>query len=124
MEKKQIERVVLSNEVAVKLDRWIATITSSRQGVDLSRRDLIQWLVMSKSDNLSPHEIKELADAHYDDVKFLHFAMRELKQARANGKQVDLQEFLVNFKMTKSTVKNKNQSNKLDPQKVEEESHE
>lgn len=124
MEKKQIERVVLSPEVAARLDQWIMSITSSRQGVDLSRKDVIQWLVTSKGENLSPHETKELADAHYDDVKFLHFAMRELKAARANGENVDLQNFLVNFKMSKSKANNMSQSKKLDPQKSVVVSHE
>ena len=124
MEKKQIERVVLNADVATKLDTWITRITESRQGVSLSRKDVINWLVMSKGENLSPLEMKELADAHYDDVKFLQFAMRELKSARANGESVDLQDFLMNFKMSKSTAKNKNHIEKIDPQKQRVVSHE
>ncbi len=123
MEKKT-ERVVLNTEVAAKLDRWIESITSSRQGVDLSRRDIVDWLVMSKGDNLSPHELKELADAHYDDVKFLQFAMRELKQAHAKGERVDLQDFLVNFKMAKSKTNTTSQNIKIEPQKSTVVSHE
>ncbi len=99
--KTSVDRVVLSVEAAAKIDSWIARITATRHGVELSRRDVVDWLISSHmAEKLSPAEEKELADLHYDEVKFLHYAIRELKDAQGRGENVSLQDLIMRVQTT------------------------
>ena len=121
MENKKIEtveRVVLSLEATQKLDKWIEKITSTRQGVDLSRRKLVDWLIMSKPENLNSSEEKEIADLHYNEVRFLKYAIKEIEQAQERGEKVDLAEFLQHVRL-KPKAMNKGQSARLKADSVE-----
>ncbi|MEZ4814402.1 MAG: hypothetical protein R3A80_04245 [Bdellovibrionota bacterium] len=113
-----IERVVLSLEATQKLDKWIEKVTSSRQGVDLSRRKLVDWLIMNKPENLSSVEEKEIADLNYNEVRFLKYAIKEIEQAQERGEKVDLAEFLQRVRLKPRTV-NKSQSARLKADSVE-----
>ncbi len=113
-----IERVVLSAEATLKLDRWIEKITSTRQGVDLSRRKLVNWLVMSKAENLSPTEEKEVADLYYNEVRFLKYAIKEIEEAQDRGEKVNLAELLQNVRI-KPRVNSKSHAAKSNPEEVE-----
>lgn len=115
MENKKIEtveRVVLSLEATQKLDKWIEKITSTRQGVDLSRRKLVDWIIMSKPENLSSAEEKEIAELHYNEVRFLKYAIKEIEQAQERGEKIDLAEFLQRVRLKPRAV-NKGQYSKF-----------
>ena len=113
-----IERVVLSSEAIAKLDRWIEKITSTRQGVDLSKRKLVDWLIMSKAENLSPAEEKEVADLYYNDVRFLKYAIKEIREAQDRGESVNLAEVLQKIRIKPRSI-NKNHQAKSKPENVE-----
>ncbi len=113
-----VERVVLSAEATLKLDRWIEKITSSRQGVDLSRRKLVDWLILSKTENLSPAEDKEVADLYYNDVRFLKYAIKEIEEAQGRGETINLAEVLQKIRMKPRTL-SKSHSAKSKPENVE-----
>jgi hypothetical protein len=113
-----IERVVLSPEAIAKLDRWIEKITSARQGVDLSKRKLVDWLILSKAENLSPAEEKEVADLYYNDVRFLKYALKEIREAQDRGESVNLAEVLQKIRI-KPRSSNKNPVAKSKPENVE-----
>lgn len=113
-----IERVVLSAEATLKLDRWIEKITSTRQGVDLSRRKLVNWLIMSKAENLSPTEEKEVADLYYNEVRFLKYAIKEIEEAQSRGETINLAEVLQKIRI-KPRSNSKNLLAKSKPENVE-----
>ncbi len=113
-----VERVVLSTEATLKLDRWIEKITSTRQGVDLSRRKLVDWLIMSKAENLSPAEEKDVADLYYNEVRFLKYAIKEIEEAQDRGETVNLAELLQNVRI-KPRVNSKSHAAKSKPEEVE-----
>jgi hypothetical protein len=113
-----VERVVLSAEATLKLDRWIEKITSTRQGVDLSRRKLVNWLIMSKAENLSPAEEKDVADLYYNEVRFLKYAIKEIEEAQDRGETVNLAELLQNVRI-KPRVNSKSHAAKSKPEEVE-----
>jgi len=89
-----IERVTLSEEVVKRLDQWSAQARGARPGVDISRRDLVNWLILSHSEVLSSSEEKALSDEYYDELRFIQFAVKELKAAKLRGENVTLQELM------------------------------
>ena len=113
-----VERVVLSTEATLKLDRWIEKITSTRQGVDLSRRKLVDWLIMSKAENLSPAEEKDVADLYYNEVRFLKYAIKEIEEAQGRGETINLAEVLQKIRIKPRSI-NKNHQAKSKPENVE-----
>jgi hypothetical protein len=112
------ERVVLSAEATEKLDLWIEKITSTRQGVDLSRRKLVDWLIMSKAENLSPAEEKDVADLYYNEVRFLKYAIKEIEEAQGRGETINLAEVLQKIRIKPRSI-NKNHQAKSKPENVE-----
>lgn len=92
--KAQIDRVILGEESVKRVDDWIDQIKQARPGVVLSRKDVVNWLILRHVVALSSDEVKELGDAHYDELRFLQFAMRELKKAKERGETVTLQDFI------------------------------
>jgi hypothetical protein len=109
--KPSVDRVVLSTEAAAKLDSWITRITGTRHGVELSRRDVVDWLITTHmAANLSPSEEKELADLHYDEVKFLHYAIQELKSAQGRGESISLQDLIVRVQTAPKIQRTKKKS--------------
>ena len=118
LKKPSPERVTLSEATATKLDQWIEKVTLTRQGVELSRRDVVEWLISNHSENLSPSEEKELADTHYNEVKFLQYAIREIKEAKGRGEETNLAELLQKIKITPRS-NSKNQKAKTKPEDVE-----
>lgn len=89
-----VDRVPISVAARERLDAWCTQVTKARPGVRLARKDLIEWLILERSEVLSSTEEKSLGDAHYDDLKFLQFASQELRAAKARGEQISLQEFI------------------------------
>jgi hypothetical protein len=62
--------------------------------VELHRKDVVNWLVQRKDDELSAAEEADLAEAHYNEVRFLHAALREMKAAQSRGENISLEDFL------------------------------
>ncbi len=88
------ERVTLNEDALARLDQWSAQVQASRPGVTISRRDLLNWLVLSHSEALSAAETKALSEKHYDELRFLQYALKELKRAKLRGENVTLQELM------------------------------
>lgn len=91
---QKVDRVVIGGEALARLDAWVRQVEASRPGVELSRRDVTQWLILKHGEVLTPSELKELSEAHYNELRFLHYAIRELKAAKLRGEAVSLQDMM------------------------------
>ena len=114
------ERPLLGPESAQRIDRWIETLAPRLSGRRLARADIINWLIMTRSEDLSDGELAALHDLHYDPVRALEWAVRAAKEAQARGEQVDVQEIVTkpNFRPATPSTSSRRKRNQAKP-KVE-----
>lgn len=82
----KVEHVALSTESVQKINTWLEQASAKKKGVKISRKDFINWLIEKSPDNLSGGDLSVLIDRFYDEAKFLRQRLREVNQARAEGK--------------------------------------
>ena len=84
------ERVTLTVESLKKIETWIDQLTSKNKGIYLKKADLVNWLIESRPQELTPFEMKTLHDQFFNEMKFLESAMVDLKKAKMSGEKFDL----------------------------------
>lgn len=89
---KHFDRITLDAETLQIIDGWIAQVRAYKSGVDLSRKDLLNWLVQNLPERLSGSQEKQLAEAHYSELRFLQYAARRIKEAKARGEALTLKD--------------------------------
>ncbi len=82
----KLEHVALSVESVQKINAWLEQASTKKKGVKISRKDFINWLIEKSPDNLSGGDLSALIDRFYDEAKFLRHLLREVNQAKADGK--------------------------------------
>jgi len=92
--KQKQERVSLRPEVAERLDRWVAHLKESAKGIKIGRGELVEWLVLSRAEQLSNQEQKELRDRYFSDLDVAAWALDQLRKAKAAGTMLNLKELL------------------------------
>ncbi len=80
--KTQIDRVTLNKDESDKVNKWLRQIKESSKGfLDLTRSDLVNFLIRSHCDELPLKEIKKIRLAHYSLIKHLNWITPQLKKA-------------------------------------------
>ena len=80
--KTQIDRVTLNKDESDKVNNWLKQIKESSKGfLDLTRSDLVNFLIKSHCDELPLKEIKKVRLAHYSLIKHLNWITPQLKKA-------------------------------------------
>ena len=80
--KTQIDRVTLNKYESDKVNNWLRQIKESSKGfLDLTRSDLVNFLIKSHCEELPPKEIKKIRLAHYSLIKHLNWITPQLKKA-------------------------------------------
>lgn len=82
----KLEHVALSVASTEKINAWLEQVSFKKKGVKISRKDFINWLIEKSSENLSGGDLSVLIDRFYDEAKFLRQRLREVRQAKAEGK--------------------------------------
>lgn len=82
----KLEHVALSEASTQKINAWLEQVNLKKKGVKISRKDFINWLIEKSPDNLSGGDLSVLIDRFYDEAKFLRQRLREVNQAKAEGK--------------------------------------
>lgn len=82
----KLEHVALSAASIRKINAWLEQASLKKKGVKISRKDFINWLIEKSPDNLSGGDLSALIDRFYDEAKFLRHLLREVNQAKADGK--------------------------------------
>lgn len=90
--KKHFDRITLDAKTLELVDAWISQVKAFKSGVDLSRKDLLNWLVQSLPERLSGSQEKEIAMKHYNELRFLQYASRRIREAQARGEQLTLKD--------------------------------
>ena len=58
---KHFDRITLDAKTLQIVDAWISQVKTYKTGVDLSRKDLLNWLVQNLPERLSNSQEKQLA---------------------------------------------------------------
>lgn len=88
------DRVTLDQDSLQRVDAWIVQVTSTAKGVNVARKEVVNWLVKQHDEQLSTNELNELKSMYFSEVRFLQQAIRELKAAKHRGEPVTLEEIL------------------------------
>lgn len=80
--KTQVDRVTLNKDESAKVNYWIRQVKDSSKGfLDLTKSDLVNFLIKSHRDELPIKEIKKIRLAHYSLIKHLNWITPQLKKA-------------------------------------------
>lgn len=80
--KSQVDRVTLNKDESEKINTWLQQIKESSKGfLDLTRSDLVNYLIKAHLDVLTSKEIKKIRLAHYSLIKHLNWITPQLKKA-------------------------------------------
>lgn len=86
-EKKAVkapDRIALSPEDTKKLDQWLYQITLMSKGfLQISRGDLVSFLIRSHKEELGTAEMKKLRRDHYDPIRHIQWITPQIKAALA-----------------------------------------
>lgn len=91
---KHQDRVTLSQSSLERVDTWMSQIMSQSHGVSATRKDLVNWLILSRPVELTESEQSELRSQFFSEVRFLQQAIKDLKAARARGDGLTLQQII------------------------------
>lgn len=90
--KRHFDRVTLEGPSLERLDSWIKQVEAVKPGVVLSRKEILKWLLDNMPERLTGAQEKGLADEHYSELRYIHFAAREIKAAALRGERLTLKE--------------------------------
>ena len=91
---EKFEKVTLSAMAQKKLTLWMEQISSSRKGLSFNKRRLLNFLIERLPDELQPTVVREASDAFYDSVKFLEETLLIVKDAKARGEDVRVEDLI------------------------------
>lgn len=111
--RKPTDRVRLKPNAVEKLDQWMTQIQENVKGVWLTRADLVNWLVQDRAESLSSSDLKAIGERHFDELKFAHWAIAELKKARERGEERSLADILQGSRSVKSEPSSRNKKRPL-----------
>jgi hypothetical protein len=100
------DRLTLSPEALERLNAWSAELEGRLRGVTLTRGQLVHWLICSHEAMLTTQEVRQLEEAHFDEVKFAEWALRELKAAQARGETISIAEIIGQNRVTRTDRNN------------------
>lgn len=77
-----------------KIGSLLEQLRASVPACDISRKDLVNWILEKFPNNLGTDELNELKDRFYDEERFLRLALEEVRNAKARGEKLSLQDIL------------------------------
>ena len=81
-----IDRAVIGKAEATKSQAWIEQIKEATRGfLNLSKSDLINFLIREHKDELSAKEIVQIRLLNYDPLKHINWISHELRKALAKS---------------------------------------
>lgn len=105
---KNPDRTTLGANESKVVDEWLSQVHKFTKGyLDLTKSDIVNFLVRQHPTELSVKELQSIRIAHYDPIKHITWITPQIKQALSDGnieRVLELQEEL--RKVELSVVKN------------------
>lgn len=79
--KPKMEQVALTEKATRKIDFWFAQMP----GLDLSKKEFVNWLIERQPDEISTADISDLVNVFYSKEKFFQQLVRKAKQVKIEG---------------------------------------
>lgn len=77
-----IDRATLGKPEAEKVNAWIKQVRESSKGfLDLTRSDLVNFLIREHKNELTPKEIAQIRADNYNPIRHINWITQELKIA-------------------------------------------
>lgn len=107
------DRVTLYDEALNRLDSWIKQVESSRSGVSLFRKDVLNWFVLNSPEALPVASVDAMATQFFDQERFLKQALSRIREAKERGEKVSLNEIMTEERSVKTKKERKRREPKL-----------
>ena len=88
------DRLTVAPENLVKIGRLIEQFKTSCRGVDLNRKEMLNYVIASFPGELAASDLKALSVRYYDEERFLRAAIEEVRSAKSRGEVVSLETIL------------------------------
>lgn len=103
--KKHPDRVSLSVESLLIIDNFISELSRNNKGVKVCRKSIVEWLVEKKLTALCELDIQGIAEAFYDEERFLKDVITSYKRLKANDEELSLEELIKKYRPRTSSKK-------------------
>lgn len=103
--KRHFDRLTLDGAALTRIDSWIAQVEAVKAGVTLSRKDILNWLVVNLPERLSASHEKGLSEKFYSELRYLQFAARQIKAAEVRGERLTLKDIETRGALPKEPTK-------------------
>ncbi len=77
-----------------KVGRILEQLRSEVQGCDVSRKDILNWIIEKCPDHLNAADLKDLSERFYDEERFLRFALEQVRAAKLRGEHLTIGDIL------------------------------
>lgn len=88
------ERVTLSKEALIRVEGWQEQVAPLLKGSKISRSELVNWILLERSEELATPEMKILAARFFDPIKALEWASIQVRDALKRGAALDVNEVI------------------------------
>lgn len=92
MRVKHPDTVTIDQKNLTKVARWMDQIESQTNGVKVTRKDIVNWLICAHAESLSTKELSAISRLFYDEERMLLQILKNVRRAKANGEQVSLED--------------------------------
>ncbi len=89
------DRVTLSPAISQKLNAWIDQLNDKFKGlIEINKSDLANYFLEKQPDVLNRDQIEKIKIAHYDEVRFMSWALQKMKESKKNGETLSLKDLM------------------------------
>lgn len=97
------DRVTLTPATSQKVNDWLDQLNDKFKGlIEINKSDLVNYFLDKQSDVLNRDQIEKIKTAHYDEVRFMQWALQKIKESKKNGETLSLKD-LMQLSQTKSS---------------------
>ena len=97
------DRVTLTPMISQKVNGWLDQLNDKFKGlIEINRSDLANYFLDRQPDVLNKDKIEKIKAAHYDEVRFMHWALQKMKESKKNGETLSLKD-LMQLSQTKTS---------------------
>lgn len=90
-----VERLSLRKEEHDKLDSWVQELNTKFEGmIRLTKSDLANFLIRHHPAKLSNDELTLIEREHFDEVRWINWALAKIREAKKQGLSLTLEELM------------------------------
>lgn len=89
------ERLSLRKEEREKLEAWVQELNAKFDGmIRLTKSDLANFLIRHHAESLSTDEVALIEVEHFDELRWMNWALMKIREAKKNGLTLTLQDLM------------------------------